>query len=294
MQIKKKLQINVAVSAVTALLICLMFLMTMLRISQAMEVAVIADKIIIKIFERGALRDDYLRTGSERAKTQWFDRQEQIGELLKSAAEKFKDTERRKKIVAELSRNHDTAGKLFSAIVKNREKIGSVADSSVFFHEVESILLTQLNLRQYDDTLQAGKLQEVGYELMFTSLRKSGGGIAGVLAIVIAASLVSSWTMSRAITKRVRGLRDGSAMIGGGDLDHRIDMEGDDEFAEISGAFNAMAAKLRGTYHDLGKEIEEHRHTEEALRQKEERLRLAMAAARMASWDWNVSSGDVV
>jgi len=34
--------------------------------------------------------------------------------------------------------------------------------------------------------------------------------------------------------------------------------------------------------------------TQEALRQQEERLRLALTAAQMASWDWNIASGDVV
>ena len=33
---------------------------------------------------------------------------------------------------------------------------------------------------------------------------------------------------------------------------------------------------------------------QEALRQQEERLRLALAAARMASWEWNIASGSVV
>ena len=69
MQIKKKLQLHVIVSAVTALLICLMLYMMMQRISRAREVTVIADQLIISIFERSAFREDYLQVGSERAKT---------------------------------------------------------------------------------------------------------------------------------------------------------------------------------------------------------------------------------
>ena len=269
MQIKKKLQIQVAVSALTALLICLMFFLLVQRISRAKEVATIADQIIISIFERSAFGEDYLRTNSERAKAQWIDRQAQIGRLLKGAEEKFKGTERRKKIVAELIRNHETSGKLFSAIVKNREKTGAAVDSSALSQEVENRLLTQLNLRLYDDTLHLGKLQEIGNGLMFASLRQAGGGIAGVLAIVIAAGLLSSWSMSRIITKRIRRMCDGAAVIGGGDLTHRIGTQGDDEFVELAEAFNAMTAKLSSSYHELEKEIAVRKRVEESLRESE-------------------------
>lgn len=280
MQIKKKLQINVVVLALTALLICLMLFLMMNRISQAIEVAAIADKIIISIFEKSAFREDYLRTGSERAKAQWFDRQALIGELLSSAAAKFTETETRKNIVAELIRNHETSGKLFTAIVKNREKAEADTASFLLEQEAENRLLTQLNLRLYEDTLQAGKLQEVGHGLVFTTLRQAGGGIVVILAIIITAGLISTWSMSRIIAKRILRLRDGAAVIGGGDLTQRIETHGDDEFAELSEAFNTMTAKLSGSYHEL--------------RQQEERLRLTLAAGQMASWDWHVQSGDVV
>jgi PAS domain S-box-containing protein len=280
MQIKKKLQINVVVLALTALLICLMLFLMMNRISQAMEVAAIADKIIISIFEKNAFREDYLRTGSERAKRQWFDRQTLIGELLRSATVKLTETESGKNIVAELIRNHETSGKLFTAIVKNRENAEADIASFLLAQEAESRLLTQLNLRLYEDTLQAGKLQEFGHGLVFTSLKQAGGAIVVVLAIIITAGLISTWNMSRIIAKRILRLREGAAMIGRGDLTQRIETHGDDEFVELSEAFNTMTAKLSDSYHEL--------------RQQEERLRLTLAAGQMASWDWNMQSGEII
>ncbi|MGD0961052.1 MAG: PAS domain S-box protein [Methylomonas sp.] len=41
-------------------------------------------------------------------------------------------------------------------------------------------------------------------------------------------------------------------------------------------------------------DISERKRSELALRQQEERLRLALAAARMATWDWHVPSGEVI
>ena len=43
----------------------------------------------------------------------------------------------------------------------------------------------------------------------------------------------------------------------------------------------------------LSSEIEERKRTEQALRESEERLRIALAAGRMGTWEWDVSTGEV-
>lgn len=47
-------------------------------------------------------------------------------------------------------------------------------------------------------------------------------------------------------------------------------------------------------YYSFITDITERKNSEQVLRQQEERLRLALAAARMATWDWHVPSGDVI
>lgn len=62
------------------------------------------------------------------------------------------------------------------------------------------------------------------------------------LAIALATA-VGIWLM-RTIVRRVESLRSGTRRIGSGDLDARIDLEGEDEFAELASSFNHMAASL--------------------------------------------------
>ena len=62
------------------------------------------------------------------------------------------------------------------------------------------------------------------------------------LAIVLAAGL--GWWLTRAIVRRVESLRQGARRIGSGDLGARIELPGDDEFAELATSFNQMAASL--------------------------------------------------
>lgn len=62
------------------------------------------------------------------------------------------------------------------------------------------------------------------------------------LAIALAAA-VGVWLM-RTIVRRVESLRSGARRVGSGDLDARIQLEGEDEFAELASSFNQMAASL--------------------------------------------------
>jgi PAS domain S-box-containing protein len=44
---------------------------------------------------------------------------------------------------------------------------------------------------------------------------------------------------------------------------------------------------------ELSSEIEERKRTEQALRESEERLRMALAAGRMGTWEWEIPTGEV-
>ena len=192
--------------------------------------------------------------------------------MLKDASVKFTDPED-KRTIAELIKNHESTGKIFRAIVENREKRGPGVRPDALSAETEERLLSQLNMRVYDAVLLGGKLQDSGNDALISTLKLAGGGILLVLLFVSAAIIINSWTMGRTITDRVLMLRDGALMIGEGDLDHRIDVKGDDEFAELSEALNAMTEKLSRSYHDLEREMDVRRQAEDSLRRSEERYR---------------------
>ena len=264
MQIKKRLRINAIVTVITAAAIFILLFLALYRVNRAVEAAKIGDNIIASGFERVALRNDYIRTNSERAKIQWRAKHEQAGKLLKTAAERFRNAEN-KNDIDEMFKSNESIGNIFAAIVANREKADLSPDPAGLSQEVENRLISQLNMRVYEAILHGRSFQEWSTRTLFSALKFAGGGIISILAIVVAAALSSSWIINRAISDRVRRLGEGAALIGGGNLAHRIYIDGDDEFTEISGAFNAMSAKLCDSYHDLEMEITERKHAEERL-----------------------------
>ena len=271
MQVKKRLRLNAAFSVLAAAAVFLVSFLAAYHINRAVETSAIAGRIVTAAFERVTLRNDYVQSGSERAKAQWFSKHEEVGRLIASGAEKFgKSTE--KNILSEMMADHASIGRIFSAIGNNRERAKDPARMSGLSLETEERLLTQLNMRIYGVALQAGELEESSRAALFSTLRMAGWGIAGVLLLVMTAVIVNSWTMGRSITERIRRLGDGAFAIGGGNLDHRIEVQGKDEFADLSGAFNAMTAKLQGAYRDLENEIGERRRAQEATQELNEEL----------------------
>jgi signal transduction histidine kinase len=293
MKIKNKLRLNVILSLLAAGVICLMFVVSLYRLDRANHSAKIADEIVAIMLERVTLRSDYLRNTSVRAREQWLSKHAQILKLLKTELEIQRNAEDIRTINAFIADN-ETTGKIFADIVANRERNGVPPSSAEhkpnsvdLAREAEERLLSQLNIRVYEEAFHSRRLLESSRRASVAALRLAGSSLVVSLFILVAMAMANSWTMGRAITERVRSLRDGAAVIGAGDLSHRIDIKGDDEFAEISQAFDAMAAKLSVSYHDLKIEVIERRRADEAL--QERTAQLEAANKELESFSYSVS-----
>jgi len=81
--------------------------------------------------------------------------------------------------------------------------------------------------------------------------------------------------MSGTIGHRVKILQRGAAIIGSGNLNHSININGDDEFTELARAFDIMTAKLRESYANLEAENMVRKSAEETLSLKVNELAYA-------------------
>ncbi len=264
MQVRRRLKINAVISIITALIILLILCMALYRLNSENGKGKIAEDIIALSFERDALRSDYLRSSSKRSNEQWFAKHEQVGRLLKSASEKFRDAEDIKTLGGMLE-DHESIGKIFRSIMENRERRGTSDHPDELSLDIEDRLVSQMDMRTYELVIYGQHLLETSREARSSALRLAGAGIVFVFVILVAATLINSDMMSRTITDRIRRLRDCALVIGGGDLDHKIDIMGDDEFAELSDVFNAMTTKLRKSYSDIENENSERRQAERVI-----------------------------
>jgi len=97
---------------------------------------------------------------------------------------------------------------------------------------------------------------------------------AGVLVAVMVGFL--SVFVARTFTNPLQQLVEGTEEIGGGNLDYRIEVEGEDEIGQLAQAFNAMVESLQevtASRDELNTEIAERKRIETALRASEEEFR---------------------
>ena len=286
MQVKKRLQINMIVTGITALIIALILLIAYERVKEAVKGGEVADLIVSGIFERFIFREDFIRSNNPRAVRQWLSKNEQINSLLETAATEFTHPDD-KQLLADLVTDNQSITKLFSTIIQNRKKAAADPETAARLKQIEARLLTQINIKTYDSVLHARYLQEASNRHIFSQLKVAGFIILGIIATVFLAAIVNSWAVGKMITERFAQLRHGSKVIGSGNLDYSIIMAGNDEFTELSRAFNSMTEKLKA-------QIKERREAEERLQQSETRLTLAQRAGRVGVFDWDLLDGQAI
>jgi|GEM_PF-1245369 PAS domain S-box-containing protein len=244
MQVSRRLKINAIVSALTAFIIILILSLALYRLNNENDKGKIAGEIITGTFEVIELKNDYIWNRNERAKEQWITKHAQLDKLLNSASAKFRKPEEIKSLTVML-KDYESIGEIFSGIIENRKKAGLHAYSAELSRAIESRLLSQLNMRSYEFGINVRHLLESNRESRDSALRLAGAGIVFIIVILAAATLINSLMVGRTITDRMRRLSDGALVIGGGNLDHKVDVKGDDEFTELAEEFNAMTTKLK-------------------------------------------------
>jgi GAF domain-containing protein/HAMP domain-containing protein len=85
--------------------------------------------------------------------------------------------------------------------------------------------------------------------LLFAPIRQKIWFFLSLSLIGLILSLVLAQRLSRRFTKPIITLREGAEQVGGGNLEHRVSIETDDEIGELAKQFNHMAEQLRSAQH---------------------------------------------
>jgi two-component system, NtrC family, sensor kinase len=158
---------------------------------------------------------------------------------LQSVAETASD----KQLAAEIAQLAHKNDQDFRSIVVPAIERGDRADVGKLGDDLEATVDRVVDL---NDTLNASlEKRSIAARSRAEALRSQSVTwtiICFALAIILSTAL-GIWLM-RTIVRRVESLRAGARRVGAGDLDARIELEGEDEFAELASSFNQMAASL--------------------------------------------------
>ena len=98
-------------------------------------------------------------------------------------------------------------------------------------------------------------LAEMDVREAYAPVKRLGGIISlfGIIFVVI--MLVITRLVSRYIVRPISDLNEGAIQIGGGDLQHRVNIHTGDEIEQLANQFNRMAEKLADSYASLEKKV---------------------------------------
>lgn len=195
-------------------------------------------------------------------------------EIVKSIAQSSKE-----KIIRS---NYLSLIKIFKEIKKNNENIDSImllnSEDRIIAHDNAQYLYTEFESRgkiekeyyvnntmvlRYKDryelvepvTFQNNELGEV--RLVISNMNIDKVMASKQINIIIISLFVfilvtlGIYYLLGLIIKPIQVLHEGVLAIGDGKLDHRIEIEGEDEFSQIAKAFNDMAVKFKGAQESL-------------------------------------------
>jgi PAS domain S-box-containing protein len=247
MKIKTRLRLNTCVS-LGAILLMALSLVWLLRETDRTDLNVRLVEQMRKVaFERTSLRDEYLLYREERAAEQWYTKSKSLGELLKSASERFTSRED-EALVRAVQKDFDATFATFSGILENHSQRRLAGKRTDVYSEGELRLISQVLLRAYALTDNIGRLHESAQGAAITARNRA---VYVVILLVVASVIMmafNSVVLNRVVTKRLQVLNKGVGIMGAGDLDYRIEEQGDDELSDLARAANEMAAKLQITY----------------------------------------------
>jgi PAS domain S-box-containing protein len=119
--------------------------------------------------------------------------------------------------------------------------------------------------------------------------------VALVLALVLAAALASM------VTAPLRHIARATRAMARGQMSERVRGSSLQELDGLAQSFNEMAGRLRSSFDDLVAEVEMRRmreqeleESETRLRASEDRLQIAVEAAELGIWDWDVANDRLV
>lgn len=268
MKIISRLKLNTSISLGIVILMLLTLVWSIWEVRRTAQNVYLTHEMGKIALERIILRDDWLLNREDRAIIQWSRKTENLRQLFKSASSKLSNREALDILQKAKNDFEATASSLSSLSEKHRSK-KKTGKEQLDFTEAEKRQISQIFFRAYSLNDNINRLHIYAQKAEIAARNKT---ILLIFIFIIGgttAMMINSIDVNRIVEKRVRALSKGIATIGGGNLEYKIEEEGDDELTDLARTSNNMTARLKNSLtsvENLQKEIVERKKAEESFK----------------------------
>ncbi len=264
MRITTRLKVTSTATIVVLLVLIPLVIWSFIEFKNAKNNYVLANTLKVNALERASFGDQYFLYREDRAKAQWEENKKIADEILHQANNQF-HREQDQRILERLQKNIDDSSAVFHRIVNNTDILNTNSGNRQVYEDLDKRLCSQLLMKDNAAHDMATDLMEIStqqVEVAYIYLII----IFGVFAITLAFStILTSTQLDRLIRKRLGPLHDGTKIVAEGNLSHRLQCDGTDEFSELALSVNVMTENLQASLHLLETEIAERKNIENKL-----------------------------
>jgi len=181
----------------------------------------------------------------DRARDQWQLRSTSFSKFL---AEKmgFVDSGDAE-IIDDLRRNQVEVEKLFSLLVTNRHELEHDQGRNEVLEELESRLSGQISNKTQAMISDALVLSGLSRQAVLDAQQRANAAVIAFGVLVMLAVAVTILITRRSVMRPLEKLREGTTLVGAGNLDFALRVNSQDEIGELARAFDGMTEKLKLT-----------------------------------------------
>ena len=274
MRIKAQLKLSAAATLAALAIVLPLLVMAWHTFEHAQSNNDLIAAIHRNFFERVSLRDQYFLYREDRTRRLWDENKAQSDTLLAVATTEFRG-EADQHLVKRLRRAIDETVPIFHRIVDNTQSMQSTSGNRAVYEELDKRLYSQLLLRATEVRNATRALEDAGTKQVEQAYQRLGI-VTFVLALALAAVVVfNAGHIGGLLRRRLVVLHQGAKRVADGDLSHRIESLGADEFSELAQSVNSMTSKLQQLTQGLENTV---RERTAALQQSESHLQAIIAA----------------
>ncbi|WP_051711083.1 methyl-accepting chemotaxis protein [Andreprevotia chitinilytica] len=277
MKIATRLKLAGVFAAGAVVVLGFVMLSASMQVKRELSKNATADEILNAVTAVRYLTLEYVAGHGERAQAQLQLRQDSLQKLL-AGTDGFSSKEEQG-ILNELQRTQQRTNALFAELMANRKTGDANHTDRAVLEELETRLTGQIMNKAQDMIAVALDLSNRSRLGMLRAQQRVSIAVMIFCGVVLLLIALIWGLILRSVLRPLATLRAGAAIIGSGNLGHRLAIATRDEIGDLSLAFDEMTEKLQGTTvsrDELG-QSNEALQAEIVERQRvEERLRLLM------------------
>jgi signal transduction histidine kinase/HAMP domain-containing protein/ActR/RegA family two-component response regulator len=232
-------------SAAIVATIVVVLLATAQRVQQELDKNEAAGEMLHAVTALRYLTLEFVLRHEQRAEAQWQLRSDSLAKLM-TQADEF-DGREEAALLAGLQRTHASLERLFGTLSAQPNKPALGTPERAVADEFESRLAGQIGNKMQTMIADVLRLSALSRQALLAAQHRANlaVGIFGGLALLAVAG--TTFVGYRSVARPLARLREGTAQVGAGDLDFKLNVATRDEIGDLARAFDGMTDRLQQT-----------------------------------------------